>query len=290
MPDTDKNMKKTTEKRPVPFRIEAETAEKIRELSKNFSNQDSALNALMAAYERENLMTAQPQFVEDIRQFEEYLRFLSAKFTDMLNALSTADERARLEVQQLLSSKDATIQDLQAQLEKAKSSRETYEKFYHDSINEKDALEKELEKEQLVSQGLRSEMKEKEEQYNTIIADKNRLNDILTKSVDEKSRELEKLASYPEQINEKDKEIKRLSEQNRKQEEQAKEADYNHRMELLEKDRLIDQAKAETRQAMEAEMARLREKQEAELEKIREKYDQAQAKIQELMEKGSRVK
>ena len=52
----------------------------------------------------------------------------------------------------------------------------------------------------------------------------------------------------------------------------------------------IDQAKAETRQAMEAEMARPREKQEAELEKIREKYDQAQAKIQELMEKGSRVK
>ena len=235
-------------------------------------------------------MVSQPQYTEDMRQFEQYQQCLTAKFTDIIKALGTADERARLEVQQLLSSKDATIQDLQAQLEKAKSSRETYEKFYHDSINEKDALEKELEKEQLVSQGLRSEMKEKEEQYNTIIADKNRLNDILTKSVDEKSRELEKLASYPEQINEKDKEIKRLSEQNRKQEEQAKEADYNHRMELLEKDRLIDQAKAETRQAMEAEMARLREKQEAELEKIREKYDQAQAKIQELMEKGSRVK
>lgn len=211
MPDTDKNIKKPTEKRPVPFRIEAETAEKIRELSKNFSNQDSALNALMAAYERESLMTARPQFVEDIRQFEEYQRFLSAKFTDMLNALSTADERARLEVQQLLSSKDATIQDLQAQLEKAKSSRETYEKFYHDSIDEKDTLEKELEKEQLVSQGLRSEMKENEERYQSIISDKNRLNDVLSKTAEEKGRELEKLAAYPDLLAKKDEAIRGLA-------------------------------------------------------------------------------
>lgn len=87
-------------------------------------------------------MMAQPQFSEDIRQFEEYQRFLGAKYTDMLNALATADERARVEVRELLASKDATIQDLQSQLEKAKSSRETYEKFYHDSQTECDAAKK----------------------------------------------------------------------------------------------------------------------------------------------------
>lgn len=289
MPDNDKNIKKATDKKPVPFRIEAETAEKIRELSKNFSNQDSALNALMAAYERENLMTAQPQFSEDIRQFEEYQRFLGAKYTDMLNALATADERARLEVRELMASKDATIQDLQAQLEKAKSSKETYEKFYHDSMTEKTSLEKELEKEQLASQGLRSEMKEKEEQFNAIISDKERLNDILSKTVDEKSRELEKLAEYPEQLAQKDKEIHALKEQLQNLEEQAKEADYSYKMALLEKDRQIDLAKAEVKQAMESETVKLREKHEAELEKLREKYEQAQAKIQELMEKRSRT-
>ncbi|MDE7205398.1 MAG: hypothetical protein K2O91_26645 [Lachnospiraceae bacterium] len=116
-------------KRPATFRIEPETAEKIRVLSKDFSNQDAALNAIMAAYERENLMMAQPQFSEDIRQFEEYQRFLSAKYTDMLNALATADERARVEVRELLASKDATIQDLQSQLVKAKTAGRRMKSF-----------------------------------------------------------------------------------------------------------------------------------------------------------------
>ena len=257
MSDNDNTTRKSSDKKPVPFRIEQETAEKLRALSKDFSNQDSAFNALIAAYERENLMMAQPQFSEDIRQFEEYQRFLSAKYTDMLNALVTADERARTEVRELLTSKDATIQDLQSQLEKAKSSRETYEKFYHDGKAENEAVKKELEKEQLVSQGLRSEIREKEEQNQSIISDKDRLNDILSKAVDEKTKELEKLAEYPQR---------------------------------LEKDRQTEQARADIRREMEADAARQREKHEAEMEKIREKYEQAQSKIQELMERENRAK
>lgn len=257
MSDNDNTTRKSSDKKPVPFRIEQETAEKLRALSKDFSNQDSAFNALIAAYERENLMMAQPQFSEDIRQFEEYQRFLSAKYTDMLNALVTADERARTEVRELLTSKDATIQDLQSQLEKAKSSRETYEKFYHDGKAENEAVKKELEKEQLVSQGLRSEIREKEEQNQSIISDKDRLNDILSKAVDEKTKELEKLAEYPQR---------------------------------LEKDRQTEQARADIRRELEADAARQREKHEAEMERIREKYEQAQSKIQELMERENRAK
>lgn len=285
MSDNDKAEKNMDKKKPATFRIEPETAEKIRVLSKDFSNQDAALNAIMAAYEREKPMMAQPQFSEDIRQFEEYQRFLGAKYTDMLNALATVDERARVEVRELLASKDATIQDLQSQLVKAKNIRKTYEKLNHDSVDEKGALEKELEKEQLVSQGLRSEMKEKEDQINSIISDKERLNDILSKTIDEKGRELEKLSGYPEQLAEKDKEIHALTEQLQKSDEQAKESDYSHKMELLEKDRQIEQTKIEIRQEMDSEIARQREKYEAEMEKLREKYEKAQTKIQELMEK-----
>lgn len=285
MPDNDK-MKKTVDKRPVPFRIEAETAEKIRALSKDFSNQDTAFNALIAAYERENLMMAQPQFSEDIRQFEEYQRFLSSKYTDMLNALATADERARGEVRELLASKEATIQDLQSQLEKAKSSRETYEKLYQDGMAAKQSVEKELEKEQLVSQGLRSEMKEKEERFHSTISDKDMLNDILSKAVDEKTKELEKLAEYPEQLAKKDEEIESLKEQVRELEDHTKEESYSHKMELLEKDRQAEQAKAGVRDEMEAKIAKQGEKYEKEIEKIREMYERAQAKIQELMGKS----
>ena len=285
MSDNDKIAKRATDKRPVPFRIEQETAEKIRTLSKDFSNQDAALNAIMAAYERENLMMANPQFSEDIRQFEEYQKFLSGKYTDMINALATADQRARGEVRELLASKDVTIQDLQAQLEKAKSSRETYEQLYQSGQAEKESVEKELEKEQLVSQGLRSEMKEKEERYNSTISDKDRLNDILSKAVDEKNKELEKLAGYPEQLVEKDKEMAVLEDKIRKLTDQAKETDYAHKMELLEKDRQAEQIRTETRRELDAEMARQREKYENELEKVRGKYEKAQAKIQEIMEK-----
>ncbi len=290
MSDNDNTTRKSSDKKPVPFRIEQETAEKLRALSKDFSNQDSAFNALIAAYERENLMMAQPQFSEDIRQFEEYQRFLSAKYTDMLNALVTADERARTEVRELLASKDATIQDLQSQLEKAKSSRETYEKFYHDGKAENEAVKKELEKEQLVSQGLRSEIREKEEQNQSIISDKDRLNDILSKAVDEKTKELEKLAEYPQRLEEKDAEILSLKEQIGRLQDQAKEDAFSHKMELLEKDRQTEQARADIRREMEADAARQREKHEAEMEKIREKYEQAQSKIQELMERENRVK
>ena len=278
MSDNDKIAKKATDKRPVPFRIEQETAEKIRTLSKDFSNQDAALNAIMAAYERENLMMANPQFSEDIRQFEEYQKFLSGKYTDMINALATADQRARGEVRELLASKDVTIQDLQAQLEKAKSSRETYEQLYQSGQAEKESVEKELEKEQLVSQGLRSEMKEKEERYNSTISDKDRLNDILSKAVDEKNKELKQLV-------EKDKEMAALEDKIRKLTDQAKETDYAHKMELLEKDRQAEQIRTETRRELDAEMARQREKYENELEKVRGKYEKAQAKIQEIMEK-----
>lgn len=285
MPDNDK-VRKTADKKPVPFRIEAETAEKIRALSKDFSNQDTAFNALIAAYERENLMMAQPQFSEDIRQFEEYQRFLSSKYTDMLNALATADERARGEVRELLASKDATIQDLQSQLEKAKSSRETYEKLYQDGMAEKQSVEKELEKEQLVSQGLRSEMKEKEERFHSTISDKDMLNDILSKAVDEKTKELEKLAEYPEQLAKKDEEIESLKEQVRGLEDHAKEESYRHKMELLEKDRQAELAKAGVRDEMEAKIAKQGEKYEKEIEKVREMYERAQAKIQELMGKS----
>lgn len=290
MSDNDNAARKSTEKKPVPFRIDPETAEKLRALSKDFSNQDSAFNALIAAYERENLMMAQPQFSEDIRQFEEYQRFLGAKYTDMLNALVTADERARTEVRELLASKDATIQDLQSQLEKAKSSRETYEKFYHDSQTECDAAKKELDNERLVSQGLRSEIREKEERNQSIISDKDRLNDILSKTVDEKTRELEKLAEYPQKLEEKDAEIASLKEQIGRLQDQAKEDAYSHKMGLLEKERQTEQTRAEIRREMEADAAKQREKYEAELERIREKYEQTQSKIQELMEKENHAK
>ena len=72
MSDNDNTTRKSSDKKPVPFRIEQETAEKLRALSKDFSNQDSAFNALIAAYERENLMMAQPQLSASLRNTRDF--------------------------------------------------------------------------------------------------------------------------------------------------------------------------------------------------------------------------
>lgn len=129
-------------------------------------------------------------------------------------------------------------------------------------------------------------MKENEERYQSIISDKNRLNDVLSKTAEEKGRELEKLAAYPDLLAKKDEAIRGLEKQVRKLTEQAKEAEYAHKMALLEKDRQVDQAKTEVRKEMEDLAAKQREKYEAEIAKVREKYEQAQIKIQELMAKS----
>ena len=161
MPDNDKVQKKSS---PKSFRIDDETANKLKTLSKDFTNQDAAFNAIMAAYEREILLNEQSQFTDDVRLFEQYQQCLSAKFTDLIKALITADERAKTSVQQLLTSKDLTIQDLQQQLEDAKKSKEAYANMFSNATQEKEEMEKKLESERLAVTGLRAEIQEKEAQ------------------------------------------------------------------------------------------------------------------------------
>lgn len=276
----DKTPKKST---PKTFRIDDDTANKLRLLCKEFSNQDTAFNAMMAAYEREIILTEQSQYTDDVRLFEQYLQCLSAKFMDMIKALTTADTRAQTSVQQLLDSKDAVIQGLQKQIEDAKLSKETYSNMYHSMSKEKEELEKKLEEERLVAQGLRAEMQEKEAQWSDSLQDKIQLNEILTRSVAEKEKELDKQAKYPEMIEERDAQVRALSEQVRTVEDQMKEVEYAHRLEILEKDKQVEAVRTEVLQVQEDKIDKIREKYEAELEKLREKNEVAQNRIQELI-------
>lgn len=267
------------EKKPVPFRIQEETAEKIREISKGFPNQDSAFNALMGAFERENLMMEQPQFAEDIKQFEQYQRLLSLKFTDALNALSTADERARAEVQNLLLSKDLTIQSLQEQIAVIKADKDKNEKLYADCLEEKRVLEENLSKEKLASQGLESQMRDKEQQFAAALNDKERLNDVLTKNVKEKQDEVERLQKYAEEIGELQKKMDDLAAGKREAEQKLKEAQYHEQMVLLEREKQFEQEKAALRREIEEKAQKQLEKNDKEIEKLRELLAQAQERI-----------
>ncbi len=50
MPEDDRLQKKSSEKKPTAFRIDNETADKLRLLCKDFANQNVAFNALMFEY------------------------------------------------------------------------------------------------------------------------------------------------------------------------------------------------------------------------------------------------
>lgn len=274
------------EKRPVPFRIQEETAEKIRALSKDFPNQDAAFNALMGAFERENLMMEQPQFAEDIKRFEQLQRMLSVKFTDILNALSSANERARAEVQNLLSSKDVTIQGLQELVAGLKAEKEKNDLLYQECLSGKRVLEEELSKEKLVNEGLSAQIKEKELQYASSLADKERLNDILTKSVEEKQAEVARLLSYAEEMESCKKKIDSLSAEKKGLEQQLKDAQYNEQKILLEREKEFEKEKAVLRREMEDKAQKQQERSEKEIERLREMLSQVQEQLLGIGAKG----
>lgn len=283
MGESDKSLRKNGEKKPATFRIDPETADKLRELCRGFENQDAALNAIMSAYEREALMVSQPQYTEDMRQFEQYQQCLTAKFTDIIKALGTADERARVEVQKLLESKDNVIQDLQKRMEDAVRSRETYEALLRDASREKKELEEKLEKEKLAVQGLNAEMVEKEAQMNSSLNDKIQLNEMLSRVLAEKEAELAKQENYPGMLEEKEKQLKDLEKRIHAMEKEARDKEYANRLEQLEKEKESEREKSELRHKYEDQIDKLREKYEAELSRLRDKNEEAQARIHEMM-------
>lgn len=269
---------KKTQKMPTPFRIEQETADRFRDAAKEFSNQDAALNALLAAFEREKLQEANPQFSEDMNTFEKYQRCLSAKFADVLKALSTADERARVDVQKLLDSKDTMIADLQEALEEAKKHKQTYEELYSGVEKEKKAVEASLHNEQMETERLRREMQEKADQHASILSDKERLNDILSQNVSELQGKINEYQEYPKQMQEKDAQIKELNIKMQELENQVKDIEYQHKMELLDNERRHEKEKSDIKAQFDEKQEALREKYEKEIERLRQRLEENQGK------------
>lgn len=265
-------------KAPTPFRIEQETADKFREAAKAFSNQDAALNALLAAFEREKIQEANPQFSEDMNVFEKYQRCLSAKFADVLKALSTADDRARVDVQKLLDSKDAMITELQEALEGARKHKQTYEELYNRAEKEKKVIETSLHNEQMETERLRQEMQQKADQHASILSDKERLNDILSQNVSELQAKISEYQEYPRQMQERDVQIKELNIKVQELESQIKDSEYQHKVELLDIERKHEKEKADIKAQFDEKQEALREKYEKEIEKLRQKLEESQKK------------
>ena len=105
------------------FRVSEEVSNKLKELCENFDNQNSALSALINAYEVQNARATLIDRQTEVSDYDTHIQAIQNAFLRSLELNENAEKRIRSEFKNLLSSKDETI--MQLQTEKAKSDEQT---------------------------------------------------------------------------------------------------------------------------------------------------------------------
>lgn len=95
------------------IRADVETLERFKAMAESFPNQSEALASLLATYETQNAKKALPGLATDVSDFDSHLKALQNAFLHILEVNQNTEERVRTEIQQLLSSKDSQIIELQ---------------------------------------------------------------------------------------------------------------------------------------------------------------------------------
>jgi len=188
--------------KPKTFRIDEETADKIRKISETIGgNQQEAFAKLIETYELQSSKSTLSKQKTNIEQFEKYINALTRLYMVSLEANQNVSETVRTEFDALLRSKDMTIQGLQEQLSAAKKSVE-------DSTKKAESSKKETEE-------LKTSFTSKQSDYETqianlqsMLADKESLNKALSNSYNE---ERQKNSSLQEKIDTLGQECKELS-------------------------------------------------------------------------------
>jgi hypothetical protein len=115
------------ELKPVSYRIDDETKEKIRQIADDLQlNQQGTIQKLIEAFELQKSKSTVTDAgkKEIIDTFDFYTSKLNQSFISVVQGLQDADEKAETKVADKLQSKDATIQDLQEKLTVAKQLKE----------------------------------------------------------------------------------------------------------------------------------------------------------------------
>ena len=103
------------------FRVSESVAEKFKQISEDFDNQNAALESLISAYEIQSAKAVLTDRQTDISDYDSHLQAIQSAFLHSLEINENAEKRIRAEFQNLLSSKDEMIMMLQEQLEAAKA-------------------------------------------------------------------------------------------------------------------------------------------------------------------------
>lgn len=171
--------------KPKSFRIDDETAEKIKEITAEIGgNQQETLAKMIEAYEFQRGKAVLTGRKDDIDKFEKFITMLTRMYMSVLEENQNITETVRMEFEALLRSKDVTIQDLQEKkdlLQKEKEEAVLAKNVLKDDNN---SLSKRIETETSSNQ-------EKFIQFMAMLKDKDELNKALTDSCLEQKKQIE---------------------------------------------------------------------------------------------------
>ena len=177
------------ELKPKSFRIDDETAEKFKEISGRIGgSQQETLAKLIEAFEFQSGKALLTEKKADIEQFEKYVTAITRMFMGSLEDNQNLTEIVRTEFDALLKSKDATIQDLQEKLTKAKQLKE-------DAITKAKAQADESARLSSMIGSLNAQMDDMQSR----LSDKENLNKALTDSCNDLKARVESMRETVEQ-------------------------------------------------------------------------------------------
>lgn len=264
-------MADSKELKPKSFRIDDETAEKFKAISGAIGgNQQETLAKLIEAYEFQAGKAVLTEKKADIEQFERYVTALTRMYMGSLEDNQNITETIRTEFDALLKSKDATIQDLQAQLTTAKQLKEEaarQSKYYAD---ENSRLSNHIE-------SLTSEYESKMGDLQEMLIDKDKLNKALAESCSDLKQKIDDMKAEREKLSELQKELLSLK------------ADYSSlASEKAEIERILEREREKAERVAgdyDAALKRQQEQAQLKLDKSLLELDKKyQAQIQELTE------
>ena len=116
------------------FRVSEEVSTKLKELCENFDNQNSALSALLNAYEVQNARAVLTDRQTDIADYDTHIQAIQSAFLRSLELNENAEKRIKTEFINLLNSKDQTIVQLQTEKAQADEQVEKYKSAYGNLI------------------------------------------------------------------------------------------------------------------------------------------------------------
>lgn len=181
-------MAENKELKPKSFRIDEDTAERVKQITAEIGgNQQEAIAKMIEAYEFQKGKAVLTERKADIERFESYSNILVRMFMSVLEDNQNIGETIKTEFAAQFNAKDTTIRDLQEKCGGLLSDRDAAV-LQAEKLRELHAsTEEQLGK-------VRAELKEKESQYSSMLTDKESLNKALLSTVGELKGKVESMA------------------------------------------------------------------------------------------------